>query len=92
MNFLYIEVENMNFNPTDNSILLNARWTGVPPNADGLPVYINFQPNPYQIRNTNTSFSTTQVTSQVESFFDKFTYTLNVDASTGDLTLLAHSR
>jgi hypothetical protein len=79
---LYIQVEHMHFNPEDNSIVMNAHWTGLPNSLpSGYPVYIDFQAAAVQLVNNPRPFLTTTVTDQVENFFDRFTYNLTQEGS-----------
>lgn len=78
---IYIEVGSIQLDPVRNAVILKAHWLP-PPNpfpAGKIDTYINFQPNPFQVTSSQAKLTTTAIGTQIESFFDQFTYKMHVE-------------
>lgn len=77
--FVYIEINNMHFNVTENTIILDANWT--PPGTLTSPkdVYINVTPNKYLLQNSLQKYIANTIQSKTNNIFSQYKYKLVQD-------------
>ena len=87
VDYVYIEVQSIQYDINNNTIILSSYWTPPPETFSGrLPTYINFISNPFQVTSNQSALVTSSILSQVENFFDQFSYAMTQETDPNDPT------